>query len=105
MCEQVINKNPIIINLIHDLKKRNIESIVKLIVDGQKKGVFKKDIDVLLLMNSLIGSITQMMLTKEYYREYYGLQNLSEDQFSEHIKQKVSTHIKFLFKAVLSYEA
>lgn len=105
MCEQVINKNPIIINLIHDLKKRNTDSIIRIIVDGQQKEAFKKDIDVLLLMNSLIGSITQMMLTKDYYKEYYNLQNVPDDQFSEQIKQKMSTHIKFLFKALLSYEA
>lgn len=105
MCEQVINKNPIIINLIHDLKRRNTEAISKLITDGQQKGVFKKDVDILLLMNSLVGSITQMMLTKEYYKEYNELQNMPEDQFSEQIKQKLSKHIKFLFKALLSYEA
>ena len=105
MCEQVINKNPVIIHLIHDLKKRNTEAISKLIQDGQKKGAFKKNIDVLLLMNSLIGSITQMMLTKDYYREYNELQNVPDDQFIEQMKQKLSNHIKFLFKALLSYEA
>lgn len=105
MCEQVINKNPIIITLIHDLKKRNTEAIGKLIKDGQQKGAFKKNIDVLLLMNSLIGSITQMMLTKDYYKEYNELQNIPDDQFIEQVKQKLSNHIKFLFKALLSYEA
>lgn len=105
ICEQVINKNPIIINLIHDLKRRNTDAISKLIKDGQQKGVFKKNIDILLLMNSLVGSITQMMLTKDHYKEYNGLQSIPEDQFSEQIKQKLSTHIKFLFKALLSYEA
>lgn len=105
MCEQVINKNPTIISLIHDLKKRNTESIRQLIADGQKKGVFKKNVDVLLLMNTLVGCITQMMLTKDYYKEYNELQSIPEDQFFEQIKRKLSIHIKFLFKALLSYEA
>src|SRR4051812_32626018 len=38
MCEQVINKNPVIIQLIKDSKKRNAEAISKLIKDGQAKG-------------------------------------------------------------------
>jgi AcrR family transcriptional regulator len=105
MCEQVINKNPVIVKLIGDLKKKNIESINKLIKDGQQKKAFRKNVDVLLLMNTLIGSITQLMLTIDYYREFNELQNVPEDQFFEQMKQKLSKYIKFLFKAVLSYEA
>jgi AcrR family transcriptional regulator len=104
MCEQVINKNPVIINLIHDLKRKNTEAISKLIRDGQEKGVFKKNVDVLLLMNSLIGTITQMMLTADYYKEYNELQNVPDDEFLDQLKQKLSNHLKFLFKAFLSYE-
>jgi len=105
MCEQVINKNPVIIQLINDSKKRNAEAISKLIRDGQAKGVFKKEVDILMLINSLTGSVTQTMLTKDYYKEYYGLQSIPEDQFVDQLKQKLRNHINFLFKALLSYEA
>lgn len=105
MCEQVINKNPVIINLITELKRRNTDAISRIIADGQQKGAFKRDIDILLLMNSLIGTITQMMLTTEYYKEYNGLQNVAEDQFHQLMKQKLSNHLKLLSKALLSYEA
>src|SRR4051794_30920511 len=105
MCEQVINKNPVIIQLINDSKKRNAEAISKLIKDGQAKGVFKKEVDILMLINSLTGSVTQTMLTKDYYKEYYGLQSIPEDQFVDQLKQKLRNHINFLFKALLSYEA
>jgi AcrR family transcriptional regulator len=105
MCEQVINKNPVIIQLINDSKKKNAEAISKLIKDGQATGVFKKDVDVLLLINSFTGTITQTMLTKDHYKEYYGLQNIPDDQFVEQMKEKLGNHIKFLFKALLSYEA
>jgi AcrR family transcriptional regulator len=105
LCEQVINKNPVIISLIHDLKKKNAEAVNKLIKDGQQKKAFKKNVDVLLLMNTLIGSITQMLLTSDYYKEYNDLQSIPQDQFFEQVKEKLSKHIKFLFKALLSYEA
>lgn len=105
MCEQVINKNPVIVSLIGDLRKKNIESINKLIKDGQQKKAFKKNVDVLLLMNTLIGTITQTVLTLDYYKDLNDLQNLPENTFSEQMKQKLSTHVKYLFKAVLSYEA
>ncbi len=105
MCEQVINKNPIIMNLIHDLKKKNLEEFSKLIKDGQQKEVFKKDIDVLLLMNIIIGSISQMMITVNQYREFNGLGNIPDEKVFEQMKKKLTENIKVLFKALLSYEA
>lgn len=105
LCEQLTNKNTVIINFINDLKKRNTEEFGKLIKDGQQKGAFKKDVDVLLLMNTLIGSVTQMMMTINYYREYHQLTDISDNRFYDIVRQKLSVHIKFLFKALLSYEA
>jgi AcrR family transcriptional regulator len=105
VCEQVINKNPAIIALIYNLKKRNTEEISKLIKDGQEKGAFKKNVDAMLIMNTVIGNITQMMLSLDYYQEFHGLQAIPKDQFHEQIKQKLSDHIKVLIKALLSNEA
>lgn len=105
ICEQVINKNPAIINLIYNLKKRNTEAIARLIKYGQEKGSFRKNIDVLMLMNTLFGVASQMMISVDYYQEYNELQSIPEDQFQDQVKQKLSNHIKFLFKALLSYEA
>ena len=105
LCEQLANKNTVIISFINDLKRRNTEEFGKLIKDGQQKGAFKKDIDVLLLMNTLIGSVTQTMITLDYYREYQQLTDVSDNQFYDIVRQKLSVHIKFLFKALLNYEA
>lgn len=105
ICEQVVNKNPVIVTLINDLKKRNTEEIGKLIKDGQQKKVFKKNVDVVLLMNTMIGCVTQTMITLDYYRGYHNLKNLSDEEFFMELKQRLSEHIKLLFKALLNYEA
>lgn len=105
ICEQVINKNPVIIHLIHDLKKRNVEEFAKLITDGQQKGAFRKDVDVSLLMQTLVGVVTQVMLSVDYYREYNDLKNISDNELNEHMKQKLTKHIKVVFKSLLSHEA
>ena len=104
-CEQVVNKNPVIIKLINDLKKRNSDEIGKLIKDGQQKHAFKENVDILLMMNTLVGTVTQTMITIDYYREYYDLKKIKDIEFYQKIKQKLSDHIKILFKALLSYEA
>ena len=105
MCEQVINKNPVIMDLVYDLKKKNLEEFSKLIKDGQQKGAFKKNIDVLLLMNIVIGTVSQMITTIDVYCEMNGVKNMPEEQVYEQMKKKLSQSIKVLFKALLGYEA
>lgn len=105
ICEQVINKNPVILALIMDMKKKNMEGIEKLISYGQQKSVFKNNIDVILLMNTLTGSISQMMINMQFYKDNNDLGSLSEEQSIHAIKQKLSDHLKFLFKVLLTHEA
>ncbi len=105
ICEQVINKNPVILHLISDMKKKNMEEISRLIEHGQQKNVFKEKIDIFLLMNTLVGSITQMMIGVEYYKEQNNLQSLAKEQSDTIIKNNLNTHLKFLFKALLNNEA
>ena len=105
MCEQVTNKNPIITDLIYDLKKKNLEEFSKLIRDGQQSGAFKKNIDVLLLINIVVGTVSQMMTTIDVYRELNELKNMPEEKVYEQMKKKLSQSIKVLFKALLGHEA
>ena len=105
ICEQVINKNPVIIRLSNCLKIRNAEIITMLIKDGQKKGAFNKNIDVIMMLNTMIGTVTQMMISKDYYREFNKLSSVSDEKFEALLKQKLGDHIKNLFKAIFIYEA
>ena len=43
--------------------------INELITDGQKKGVFKKNVDVVLLMSTMVGTVIQVMISEAYYRD------------------------------------
>ncbi|MDB5221757.1 MAG: TetR/AcrR family transcriptional regulator, partial [Chitinophagaceae bacterium] len=70
LCEQVINKNPVIIKMVLEIKKRNAGLINELIVDGQKKGTFKRNVDVLLLMSTMVGTVIQALINSPFYREY-----------------------------------
>ncbi len=105
ICEQVTNKNPIIIEFVNEMKKKNAEAVNKLIREGQKKGEYKKGVDVILLLSTLFGTISQTLINKEQYREINRLQSLSEDEFEAGLKKQMGTYIKIIFKAILTYEA
>ena len=102
--EQVVNHTGITAQLIFQMKKRNQELISKLIHQGQKKGEFKKNIDIPLMMATLIGTANNLVATQFYYRELNDLQHMSEEEFQKHLKKKLSQHLKKLFKAILTNE-
>ena len=105
MREQLIDKNTPIAGFIHELKKRNLQSIKKLIQDGQKSGEFKKNIDIVLMMTTMVGTVSQMITSQRFYRVINNLEDMPEVEFRKHIKRKLSTHLKHLFKIALTYEA
>lgn len=105
LCEQVINKNPIILKLVSEIKLRNAALINKLIIDGQKKGVFKKNADVILLMSTMIGTVIQVLINQPFYREFNNLKKMPAKEFEETMQKKLTVHVKKIFKAILTNEA
>ncbi|MDO9376656.1 MAG: TetR/AcrR family transcriptional regulator [Bacteroidota bacterium] len=99
---QLTNKNPSIIKVANKIKIRNAEIVSELIKEGQKKGVFKKNIDIILMLNTLVGTVSQTMMSKEYYREFNNLLETSDEAFQTLLRRKLSIHIKSLFKAILT---
>jgi AcrR family transcriptional regulator len=102
--EQMVDLKGVTTQLIHELKRTNQELVKKLIHEGQKKGEFKKNIDVPLMMATLVGTTSHLITTQHYYRKLNDLESLSDEEFEKHIKKKLSNHLKFLFKAILTYE-
>ena len=103
--EQLIDKDTVIAGFIHELKKRNLASIKELIKDGQKNGEFKKNIDIMLMMTTMVGTVSQLITSQRFYREMNCLEHLDEIEFQKHMRKKLSAHLKHLFKVVLTNEA
>jgi len=105
LCEQVSNTNPAIMQKIKELKQRNAELITELIKEGQKKGDFKKKVDVVLMLNTMVGTVWQSFISKEHYREFTNSQSLTDEEYEIQLKKRLNIHIKTLFKAILTNEA
>ncbi len=103
--EQLVNKNPAVLHAANQLKIRNAELVGQLIKDGQKKSMFKKKVDLILMLNTLVGTVWQTWMNKSYYREFNNLQSLPDEEFNTLLKRKISVHIKTLFKELLTNES
>jgi AcrR family transcriptional regulator len=101
---QMVELKGITTQLIHELKRTNQELVKKLIQEGQRRGEFKKNIDVPLMMAILVGTTSHLVTTQHYYRKLNNLESLSDEEFEKLIKKKLSHHLKLVFKAILTYE-
>ena len=104
MLEQLKEKDTVIAGFIHELKKRNLASIKKLIQDGQKSGEFNKNIDIALMMTTMVGTASQLITSQRFYRDVHHLEHLSETEYWKYIKKKLSAHLKNIFKIILTYD-
>jgi len=102
--QMAFNSGPIRKQIIQ-LKQTNQVLITQLIQQGQKRGEFKKSIDIPFLMMTLVGTTTQLVTSQDYYKEINGLEKMTQDEFEKHIRKKLSNYLKSLFKAFLVYEA
>jgi AcrR family transcriptional regulator len=105
LAEQIINQNPSIIQMVEKLKTKNTGYINELIRLGQKKGLFKKNIDIPMMTNTLIGTISYMLINMEFYKSYHHLEGLKEEEFERVVRKKLSVHIKNIYKAILTHES
>jgi len=103
--EQMLRKDSLVCLQIIENKKRNQALITSIIKDGQDKGIFKNDIDVSLMMITMVGTANQLITTQHIYRKMNNLEDMPEDVFQENMKKKLSQHLKTIFKAILTYEA
>ena len=99
------NKIPAILTAANSVKLRIAGIVSELIKDGQKKGAFKKKVDVILMLNTLVGTVSQTLMSMGYYREFNHQNELADDEFITTLKRKLSIHIKTLFKVILTKEA
>lgn len=105
LLEQLVDKNGGIPQLIYQLKKRNIVSIEKLIQDGQKNGEFINDIDIPIMMNTMVGTVSQLIISQRFYKDFNNLQHLNEAEYKQYMINKLTTHLKRIFKVILTNEA
>jgi len=102
--EQMDDNTGPIAEQIYQLKQTNHTLIKQIFLEGQKKGDFRKGVDISFLMYTLVGTTSQALTTQQYYRVLHNQQEMPNDEFEKGLKKKLSTYLKTLFKAILTYE-
>jgi AcrR family transcriptional regulator len=112
-----INKNRCIYQIIHfelstkkreinfekftEMKKENLKSLEKIIQEGQDLGVFQQNINVALLIPTIMGTYFHFNQNKPFYLQILNLD--TEEEYDNYIATTLTQHIQKTIKALLVY--
>lgn len=102
--EQLNSQHSPIRDLIWQLKGEMLGLMRPIVTQAQAAGTFYKDVDIEMLMTTLFGTIHQLMPAQHILRNSEATRSMNDDEYREYLKNRVSTHLKKLFKAILTHE-
>jgi|JI6StandDraft_1071083.scaffolds.fasta_scaffold89901_2 AcrR family transcriptional regulator len=85
-----------------EVKKQNFEIIKKIIVEGQEKGIFKQDINLILIPSSILGPFFHFQMNRPNYEEMLDLK--TDEAYDNYIKNELTKHIQQTIQSLLLHE-
>ncbi|HMI07233.1 MAG TPA: TetR/AcrR family transcriptional regulator [Flavobacterium sp.] len=96
------NRRAIDLKSFTDVKRKNLDSIKKIIAVGQDAGVIRKDVNVTLIPATILGTFFQFQTNRPFYEELLDLK--TDEAFDNYVKNELTIHIKQTIKALLTHE-
>jgi AcrR family transcriptional regulator len=86
-----------------ELKKGNLKSLESIIVEGQTKGIFRKDVIIPLITPTILGTFFHFHMNKSFFENLLNLN--TKELYDNYIKTNLTLHIQQTIKALLIYES
>lgn len=83
-------------------KRENFETLESFVHKGQKAGYFKKNVEIPLIIPTLIGVYFHFNYNQNYFTQVYAIKNAK--QLDTFVKTTLTKHIQTTLKALLTYE-
>ena len=86
----------------NQIKKTNFESLEKIIKEGQHSKVFKTEVNVNLIIPTILGTYFYFQMNKSFYQETIELK--TDEKFDNYIQTDLTNHIQQTIKSLLLYD-
>jgi AcrR family transcriptional regulator len=85
----------------NEIKKSNIKSLEKIIQEGQNLNVFRKDVNIQLIIPTILGTYFYFQMKKPFLSNIIGLD--SEEKCNNYVNKELVNHIQQTIKSLLLY--
>ncbi|ULQ53450.1 TetR/AcrR family transcriptional regulator [Flavihumibacter fluvii] len=100
--EPAIKEVKEISKIVNATKQRNQRMVARLIEEGQANHFFKANVDVTLMMHTIMGTMMSVCNNTEYLKMIYNAEKMQNDEFIEMLRKKLNAHLYHMMKAALS---
>lgn len=100
--EFATHNNTVLVALITKFYQHQAALIARLIKDGQQKKVFRRNVDVLFLLSTLVGTISQLLLNTPHFNNNSNA--ISNGRVQRRLLVRLRNYLHSLFKAILKYD-
>lgn len=95
-------KRTLDLEVFKEVKKANLNTLIKIIKEGQTQNIFKKNIIIPLITPSILGTYFHFHTNKTFFEEILHLD--SQEKYDAYIKNELTEHIQHTIKSLLLYE-
>lgn len=99
--EGLLIKEGPIFDLIIALKFKNMEILTQAVKQGQSKGVFQKNVDVVMMTTILLGSVTQVFSNNKFIAQVYRIDYQDFELYKKKVIDNLRKHLKLIFQSYL----
>lgn len=85
----------------NEVKKSNIKSLEKIIIEGQKQNLFRKDINIHLIIATILGTYFYFQMHKSFLGNLLDIQ--TDEKYNDYIENELTNHIQLTVKSLLLY--
>ena len=96
------NKRNLDVKGFGEVKRKNLESLTKIINQGQQEGLFTTNINIALIPPTILGIFFQFQINRPFYEELLDLK--TDAAFESYIKNELTAHIKQTIKGLLTHD-
>ena len=86
----------------NQIKKTNFESLEKIIKEGQRSKVFKTEVNMNLIIPTILGTYFYFQMNKSFYQDTIELK--TDESFDNYIQTDLTNHIQQTIKSLLIYD-
>jgi AcrR family transcriptional regulator len=102
--ELATQNNAVLVSLINRLSHQQAGLVAQLLKDGQRQKIFRKDVDLLFILGTLVGTVNQLVLSNNQYWKYKNGKVVPAAMVQQKFRVRLRNYLNTLFKAMLLYE-
>ena len=101
MSEQLLKHNPEFAALMLELRLSLARHLETLLSAAARKGQIRKNVDVVLLISTLIGTVNNLIANRGFYKSYHQISGKKENRFDADYNRLILDHAKTLIKNLI----